>query len=252
MRGLVPFMVTLAFGASVSIAPAIAQDATPAGDGATFADALGLPELEVTLTEGGFEGLPEETAAGRYVVTFSNDTDLDAGVDFVRLPEGKTIDDLGAVHTIADGSAAPGEEGDPLAELAWLYETHLSGGVGVGPGGSGRAIVDLPPGDYGVWSDDPTSPIAPVPLAVTGELPADLPEPDAEASIIEVGTAEGYAFELAGDLAPGPQTIRIDNKSDQPHFVVFIGSPGADHDGAGRAAADLRPGEWRYPVSGHA
>ncbi len=228
MHRLIPTIaLPLALAAGSFAAPALAHqdDATPAAE-MLFADTLGLPELTITATDDAFEGVPEDTTAGRYVVTFTNDATSDAGVDFLLLPEGRTVADLsGAAAAVTEGSpAAGGEGGDPLADLAWLYETYVAGGVGAGPGGTVQAIVDLRPGECGVWADDPAAQ-APVAMTVTGEMPADLPQPDAAATITEVGTAEGYAFEVAGQLATGPQTVRIDNKSDQPHFVVLIGSP---------------------------
>jgi hypothetical protein len=207
-----------------------AQAATPAAD-ARFADTLGLPELAITATDDGFEGVPAETEAGRYLVTFTNDAAGEAaegGLGFMRLPEGRTVDDLAAAaealgELMAGGSPAAMAGGeDPLT---WVYETYIAGGLAAGPGGTGQAIVDLRPGDYAVWGDDPALPIPPVAMTVSGEMPADPPEPEARLTVTELGTADGYAFEVEGDLAPGLQTLRIDNKSDQPHFVVLLRSP---------------------------
>ena len=64
-----------------------AQDATPSTEGTIF------PELQLTLTDAGIEGLPAETTAGWTNVTFTNsvtptgDPFEDAwGIDFIMLP----------------------------------------------------------------------------------------------------------------------------------------------------------------------
>lgn len=232
---LLAALLALAFGGG---APALAQEATPAAADATFADAPDLPALEITLTDNGFEGVPDETEAGRYVVSFTNDASGElaeaAAIGFVRLPEGMAVADLAALAETAAaepaGTPDPAMTEEEMAEggedpFAYLYAAYLPGGTTAGPGATGQAIVDLRAGDYAVTGDDPVSPIPPVAMTVTGDLPADLPEPEADVTVTEVGTAAGYAFELTGELAPGPQTIRIDNKSDQPHFVVLARSP---------------------------
>ena len=64
-------------------ASALAQDATPATE-SPFAS-LGLPELTVTATDAGFELSESEVPAGRYAVTFVNETDNpDLAAGFVR------------------------------------------------------------------------------------------------------------------------------------------------------------------------
>src|SRR5687768_9398633 len=80
-----------------------AQDASPAG-GDAFAALAGVPELTITLTDGGLEGVPAETPAGWTLVTFTNsvtptgDPFEDSwSVEVLQLPEGKTVDDLAAV-----------------------------------------------------------------------------------------------------------------------------------------------------------
>lgn len=223
MRRILPFTLLLTLGAGVSIAPALAQDASGAATGATFADTLGLPEIAITASDSGYEGVPAATAAGRYVVSLTNQTtgeeEESQAIGFVRLPEGASVADL----VPADAPSAD-EEPDPAA-IAWLYEAYIAGGAAAEPGETGQAIVDLLPGEYVAWADDPAS-LADAPtLTVTGEMPADLATPDADITVTEVGTAEGYAFALDGELAPGPQVIAVVNKSDQPHFMELAQLP---------------------------
>ncbi len=224
--------------------PAVAQDATPMAQDATFEDTLDLPELQITATDTGFEGLPEETEAGRYVITLTNESAGPGGVEFTQLPEGKTVDDLmaalaGPAPPGPDATPGPGmaegtpmagmDEGSPVAQenpFEWIYETYIAGGVGVPPGQTGQAIVDLEPGDYAVWGGDPEAPQQPVELTVTGEMPEDLPEPSTDVTVTATGTNEGYDLEFSGEVAPGQQTLQFVNDSDQPHFLLFLKSPG--------------------------
>lgn len=197
---------------------AFAQEASLTA--AAFPDTLGLPELAITQTEDGFAGLPEETEAGRYLVNFTGSAP-EAVVTFVQLPEGIVPDDFAPAAPVA----TPTEDGAPPAPPEWLYDAYIAGGVGViAPGQTGQAIVDLLPGEYAAWNEDFEAPFA-VPFTVTGEQPADLPEPDADVSVVERTTEEGYDFDLTGEPAAGPATVRVVNGSDQPHHVVFIKSP---------------------------
>jgi len=208
---------------------ALAQEATPAaGGGATFADTMGLPELAITASDSAFEGVPSETAAGRYVVTLTNAASEDAAVEFLQLPEGITIDALSGPPPGAEGTPAAdgGDEGGDSGPPPWYYSTYMAGGPGAGAGQTVQAIVDLKPGTYAVWADDPEASQAPVALTVTGEMPSDLAEPAADVTVNEVGTNDGFMFELDGDLAVGEQTLKVYNHSDQPHFFLLYKSPG--------------------------
>jgi hypothetical protein len=211
-------MVILAGGAS-----AFAQEATP--DAESLFAGLGLPELTVTATDEGFQLSESEVPAGRYLVTFVNETenpDLAAG--FVRLAEGKTLDDLSMADEMASGTPAP-EEMPAVETFAWLYDTYIAGGVSAT---SDQAVIDLRGGDYGVWGDDPTSSVAAASLTVTGDADARIegPEPEAAVTIVEEGAGgEGYTFTVNGEVSSGPQIVEILNASDQPHFVIGFGYP---------------------------
>jgi hypothetical protein len=103
----------------------------------------------------------------------------------------------------------------------WVYEVYQAGGIIALPGQTAQVVLDLTPGSYIVWGGFPDLPQAPVSLTVTGEMPVDLVEPDASVVVSEVNIEGGYAFELEGTLVPGPNVIRIDNTSDQPHFLFI-------------------------------
>lgn len=220
------------------VAAVAAQDATPGA--ALTADELGLPELLVTATDTGFENLPEELEAGRYLVTLTNESSMEVAIQFLQLPEGVTAADLtggppGPDATPGPGMASPEAEASPAAEggeglpPAWYYETYMAGGPGAPAGETVQGIVDLMPGDYVAWADDPEAPQAPVELTVTGEegaTPAAMADVEADVTVTEVKTGEGYAFEFSGELTTGQQLIEITNDSDQPHFMLLLRSPG--------------------------
>jgi hypothetical protein len=209
--------------ALLGTAGALAQDATPEAE-SLFAD-LGLPELTVTATDEGFALSESEVEAGRYLVHFVNESenpDLAAG--FVRLVEGKTLDDLSFADELASGTPMP-EEMPDVESFAWLYDTYVAGGASAT---SDHAVIDLRGGEYGVWGDDPTSPLAAAPLTVTGDPDARIegPEPEAAVTIVEEGAGgEGFKFTVTGEATAGPQIVKILNASDQPHFVIGFHYP---------------------------
>src|SRR5215207_10629982 len=89
MLAAIVLLLTLTM-TSITAPLTAAQDATPAaGKDRLLADTMGLPELAITATADGYEGVPSETAAGRYVVTLTSamGADTSAGVEFLMLPE---------------------------------------------------------------------------------------------------------------------------------------------------------------------
>ena len=208
-------------------AGAMAQEATPEASpgGESLFAALGLPELTVTATNEGFELSESEVEAGRYLVHFVNESDNpDAAAGFVRLVEGKTLDDLSFADELAAGTPMPESEPDPQT-FAWIYDTYIAGGV---TSASDQSVIDLRGGEYGVWADDPTSPVPAAPLTVTGDPDARIegPEPEAAVTIVEEGAGgEGFKFTVTGDAKAGPQIVKILNASDQPHFVIGFHYP---------------------------
>src|SRR5215218_10155442 len=96
-----------------------------------FAD-LGLPEIAITATDTAFDGAPSELEAGRYVLSVANSSSSgdDAGVGFVRAPEGMTAAEvigvmagLSATPEAADGGATPAEEEGGAGAPSWYHET---------------------------------------------------------------------------------------------------------------------------------
>jgi hypothetical protein len=216
----------------VSVAPTTsAQDATPASDLA----GLGLPTLDVTVSMSGYEGIPAEIAAGRYLVTLTVGDDLPegGGIGFVQPPAGMsaaefqgalsgTPDDTGvgaspvAVEPSDDAMASPAAEmGGPPP---FIFEATFAGGIFMGPGQTDDVVLDLTPGEWIAWADDPEAGIPMVAFQVTGEMPTDLPEPAADATI----TMAEYTIAVTeGTLSAGPQLVRVDNVGAQPHFIFW-------------------------------
>ena len=243
-------LALLAGGAGAALAQDATPMASPTAANAMFADTMGLPELAITASDSDYQGVPAETAAGRYVVTltYTGSDPFGASVQFMQLPEGLTVEAL--VEELAPPPAAvatpmagmdmgtpPGEEGGEEGAPPWYYEVYQAGGVGAVSGQTAQVILDLLPGNYVVWSGDPEGAQAPVALTVTGDTAASpvagtpmagltgMAEPTANATVTEVKTADGFAFELEGTLAAGDNVIEIHNDSDQPHFMGLYGYP---------------------------
>jgi hypothetical protein len=255
-RMLTAIVMLLALTLSGFTAPlAAAQEATPAaGKDRLLTDTMGLPELAITATADAYEGVPAETAAGRYVVTLTSamGADASAGIEFLMLPEDVSFADFQAMMTES-------MEGPP----EWYYQTYHAGGLTADPDSTSQGIFDLRPGTYVVWSaGDQEASQPPVELTVTGEAatPAAAEEPTAGATV----TMFEYGFKVDGQLMPGPQLLKVANVGAQPHFMILIqpnepvtkeqvsmlleaemaGTPTAD--AAAAAGVGSNPDEWGF------
>jgi hypothetical protein len=195
---------------------AAAQDASPAAGAAevpaAWAD-LGLPEIELQFTSSEITGMPESVEAGRYLVSIYGEPmeqDWAFAPTFLQLPEGMTIDDLAS----ADVSQGPPE---------FFYESLVPGGpVILASSGATSAvgIVDLQPGEWVVAGSALAQP--PSPFTVTGEVPAELPEPESSATF----TIGEMVINLSeGTLNVGDNLVKVDNIGAQPHFVNVDKAP---------------------------
>lgn len=213
-----------------------AQDATPESALA----ALGLPELNITVTADSYEGVPEELEAGRYLLTVTATEETEefggGGIGFVQPYEmsGQEFLDLllgppdesgvgeAASTPMADVESTPadgeGESGVP----EFVSESTFAGGTFVPPGQSGQIVLDLPPGEWVAWADDPEAPQEPVIFQATGEMPSDLPEPEATVTI----TMAEYDFLISdGELTSGQNLVHLVNRGEQPHFMFIAQGP---------------------------
>lgn len=201
-----------------------------------------LPTLDITVTADTYEGIPESLEAGRYFVaiTAGEDTgEFGAGVAFLQ-PAGMTGDEfitmlgemMGPPDESGVGSAAAtpmeggaGEAspaaagGEMMGPPPFLFESTMAGGAYAPPGQTVHVVLDLTPGSWVAWGDDPSAPQMPLAFEVTGEMPADLVEPESTATL----TMSEYAIEVTeGELTTGSYVVKIDNDGAQPHFVGIV------------------------------
>jgi hypothetical protein len=237
-------LIALIFMLTVLGSPVAAQEATPtppAAADALFVEPVELPELRITVTESGYEGVPSELAAGRYLVTVTNASSGGGGAEFAGMTEDVTLEEfLAWWDDFQTNLAAQAAGATPTVELdesiggldvpgPWPFEAYLAGGPYTEiPGQTVQGVVDLVPGDYVVWNDNPFLPQKPVPLRVTGEVatPAAATVPPADLTVRYVGTDTGRGIDLTGELAPGPQVIQFVAESDAPHFTFLFRAPG--------------------------
>ena len=219
MTRILPVLALLL--ALILAAPATAQDEPALMSG----DELGMPEIEVTITDEGWEA-PSEIAAGRYLVTASYDGEQDFGTAaFLMLPDDWTIDDLNS-RLEPEASATPDQPSDgtsvssTIASMDWLPEVTMAGGVSPIAGGVAQGIIDLEPGNWAIWSDG-YSPAA-IPLTVTGLMPIELPDPDNAVTITGTSDGETFAFDVAREFTAGTQIVEVRNESHQPHFLEVV------------------------------
>jgi hypothetical protein len=207
------------------------QEATP---GVGFDD-LGLPVLDVTVSATGYEGIPESVEAGRYLVnvTAGEDIEFEGGVAFIQ-PSGIPAEEfLGMVFGPPSGAGEP--EGSPVAEEGapeegggemalppFIYDATFAGGAYAPAGETAQIVLDLTPGEWIAWADDPEGSQEPVVFEATGEMPADLVEPASGATI----TMGEYVIDVTeGALVGGSQIVKVENLGAQPHFVAATKLP---------------------------
>jgi hypothetical protein len=191
-------------------------DATPEAAAAVnpFAD-LGLPQLDLVVTPEGFSGIQESLEAGRYVLSISGEAgeeDFLLGGLIAQFPEGVTIEDVAA-------QSAESESGIPDV----FYETTFAGGkpalAAMGEM-SAFSVIDLTPGEWHVLDQMFAKP--PLSFTVTGEMPADVVEPEASVTL-EMG--EMYFEVTEGAFVAGENIVHLFNAGVQPHFAEIMMVP---------------------------
>ena len=167
------------------------------------------------MTDAGFD-VPSSIPAGRYLVNATIDTSAPSAASFFMIPDGMTFADVQAAFAAGDETGAG---------LAWIYHTTVAGGAMGAPGTVAQAVIDLPPGNWVVWADDPGSAIPMSEVQVTGAMPDTLREITPTLTITATSNDTGYDFAVDGDVVAGPQLVEFYNKTDQPHFVAALVSP---------------------------
>jgi hypothetical protein len=216
---LVALLLALTMSAPVL---ALAQDATPepaeAAPPFVTASGLGLSEFDIVVTDTGFD-VPSSIPAGRYLINVTNNASDAAAAAFFMPPADWTLEQVQAAF------APPESEDAPPPNLSWLYRAPIAGGAGGPPGGTYQAVIDLQPGRWVVWGDDPDSPIPMTEVQVTGAMPDTLREVIPGVKITATSTGTGYDFAIDGEIVAGQQLVEFYNKTDQPHFVSSLISP---------------------------
>ncbi|MCO5218850.1 MAG: hypothetical protein M9909_08480 [Thermomicrobiales bacterium] len=183
------------------------------GEAGPFDD-LGLEKLSLVVSPDGISGIPEELAAGHYLVEVSGEpmageTSLD--VTLFRLPDDMTIETM--------------PEFDPNSPIIpeFIYEGGFPGGrnVDISQGEtSSQCVLTLTAGNWTVLGQLIGRPN--VPFTVTGEVLEDAPTPTAT---VEIMMGEMYFHITGGELMAGKNMLSLTSMGGQPHFLVMLPLP---------------------------
>ena len=202
--------LVLAVAVTVGAVGAGAREATPGA--ATLFSELGLPELTLIATDSGLVLSRSVVPAGRYLITLDNQSwDPDLVVPFVML--------------FPDGGAACAEGLVPPDCEVWSSQNSVPGGVS---GDAPHAVIELLPGEYGLWGGDELSTTPSATLTVTGSADSAIHGPAPETATIFATKGEGgfgFALRLQGELRAGSQIVRIVNEADQTIFITAVQAP---------------------------
>lgn len=192
-----------------------AQDATPT----SAFEGLDLPTLDITVTGTGYEGIPTEIDAGRYlIIATATEATAEFGggnVSFVQ-PVGATAEEYLQAVAPPPAEATPSADGGEDAPPPFVYESTYAGGAFISPSQPVHMVIDLHPGEWIAWGGDATAPWSPVIFEATGEMPAELAEPVVSATI----TMDEHSFAVSdGEMVAGSQIVRIENTGAQMHHV---------------------------------
>ena len=204
--------------------------------GAADFASLGYPELAITVTTTGFEGVPESTAAGRYLLKLTSslpasDTSNSGAIGFmsgtsIGMSAADLMQFLGGIAGPPEGTPAAGaspaaeEEQGQMLPLE-VYQLHFAGGTYAPAGQTAQAVLDLVPGEYVVWGDDPSAPQKPTTMTVTGDFPQDVKDPTADIT----ATLIDFAITIEGSLTAGKHVIKVQHHGAQPHFLDIEKGP---------------------------
>jgi len=214
---LVALLLALAMPVAALSHDASPEAAEPAPPFVTSAG-LGVSEFDIVVTDDGFD-VPSSIPAGRYLVNVTNNASDAASASFFMPPADWTLEQVQAAFAPPEGEDAP------PPDFSWLYRSPIAGGASALPGATGQAVIDLQPGRWVVWGDDPESAIPMAEVQVTGAMPDTLRPMTPTVTITATSTGTGYGFDVIGDVVAGPQLVEFYNKTDQPHFVAAMVSP---------------------------
>jgi len=199
---------------AVTAAALILTAGLPAPAGA--AAPSGIHAVTFEAVDYGFKG-PDTLPAGLTSVRMVNRGLVLHHIQLIRLAVGENVGDIEAAFKT-----------EPLKLPAGAR--FVGGPNAVIPDDSATAIVDLEPGEYVLTCMIPDRKGIPhaamgmvKALKVSGPAAAKAPEPKAAFQI----TTMDFSFAVDKPIAPGLQTIRVDNAGTQPHEVIVVRlSPG--------------------------
>lgn len=207
IRPFRPLIVAMAITLALLPAAFVAAQESSSAPGTPLLDALGLPQLEITI---GSESstIPAETVAGPQLLTVHNTTEGVVVSTITLLPEGVTTDEY---------LAAVNREDIP----EWVLDATIAGGFDQDPGRTSSAIIDLAPGTWTIalvsQDVEVANPIGT--LTVTGEQ-----DPAAAGAIpadVTIGLG-AYVFDIPDNVPVGPQIWRIDNTHATLHHIIVL------------------------------
>jgi hypothetical protein len=195
-------------------ARALAQ-ATPAAP-----DLSPYPELTITVTDQAVQLSPPTIPSGFVLVTVVNQMGASGssqGFSIVGPPAGMGFADFLAQLKPTAPSGTPGAGGGGLPPIA--YTATIVGGPGnIDPGQTGRAIVDLPAGQWVIPHGQGRGISL---LTATPGTPGATRAPTAAVTITEVD----FGFAGFDHVAAGPQVWRVVHHGTQPHLLDLFQVP---------------------------
>ena len=167
-----------------------------------------------TATEYAFAG-PESIPAGVTEVVIQNEGELPHSLWLVKLEDGKGLEDLMGVFAAMETDPAIPE---------WIV---FHGGTSAGPGESSSYWIDLPAGQYAMFSFDSDEEGVPdFAKGMVGELTVteadsdavavSLPEPDATVELVD------FSFVISPEFGSGEQLVEVTNTGMEPHEMAIM------------------------------
>ncbi len=189
---------------------------------------LSYPKLSLTVTDTAIDGVPATTASAP-----------GGKVGFVSPPAGMPVQALLGVlagqgrppaspvaSPVASPAASPALTAGQAdvaqgAPPAFIYQSRFAGGAFARPGTTGEAVIDLQPGDWIAWGDDPTAGQKPVAFTVTGDFQPDVKDPQADIT----ATLVDFAITIEGNLTAGTHILKVVSHGAEPHFLEVDKGP---------------------------
>jgi hypothetical protein len=164
------------------------------------------------------------TAIGNTTASSSPDQSPPIVAFLSPTPAGVSAADFLQLFSGPPAGATPEAEGDQGGDQAlplFIYQMTFAGGVMTLPGQATQGVLDLTPGEWVAWADDPSGAQTPVVFTVTGDFPADVTEPAADLT----ATLIDFAITLDGAMTGGSHLIKVQHQGAQPHFLEIDQGP---------------------------